>query len=79
MKKTKQMLEDEMVALEVKYTYMHKELSNKVKTALESSINLNLRLQEVNALALHYEKTILVLSERLMEARQPLSSNASMG
>lgn len=73
------MLEDEMVALEVKYTYMHKELSNKVKTALESSINLNLRLQEVNALALHYEKTILVLSERLMEARQPLSSIASMG
>jgi hypothetical protein len=68
MKKTKQMLEDEMVALEVKYTYMHKELSNKVKTALESSINLNLRLQEVNALALHYEKTILVLSERLIKA-----------
>lgn len=78
MKKTKQMLLDELQALQ-QTTADDKESLGKVLNEQQQALNwTRQQLNDANLMLEAYEKTILVLTKRLTEARKALNTPASI-
>ena len=78
MKKTKQMLIEELQALQ-QTTADDKEYLGKVLNEQQQALNwTRQQLNDANLMLEAYEKTILVLTKRLTEARKALNTPASI-
>jgi len=78
MKKTKQMLIEELQALQ-QTTADDKESLGKVLNEQQQALNwTRQQLNDANLMLEAYEKTILVLTKRLTEARKALNTPASI-
>jgi hypothetical protein len=78
-RKTKQELVDEMALLEQRYVEMKTRLESTVNAISRANALLNMEKDDIELKAQQYEKTILVLSERLMNAREGLNTPPRMG
>lgn len=78
-RKTKQELVDEMALLEQRYVEMKTQLEARVNALSRASVMVNMEKEDIELKAQQYEKTILVLSERLMKAREGLNTPSHMG
>ena len=78
-RKTKTELVDEMALLEQRYVEMKTQLEARVNALSRASVMVNMEKEDIELKAQQYEKTILVLSERLMKAREGLNTPPNMG
>ena len=78
-RKTKTELVDEMALLEQRYVEMKTQLEARVNALSRASVMVNMEKEDIELKAQQYEKTILVLSERLMKAREGLNTPSHMG